>query len=259
MKCKICSANSVPFAVAQILNKYDIQYYSCERCGFVQTEKPYWLDEAYENVIAKSDIGLISRNLKISAICATLLPLSFPKGRYLDFGGGNGMFVRIMRDQGFDFYWYDKFAENRFATGFEADDSAHYSLVTAFELFEHLENPLDEIEKMFNYSRNIVFSTRLLPRWKIDPSQWWYYALETGQHISFYTDKSLRVISKKFNVYFSSNGISLHIFSERKISGLFLKALSFYPFSSFLAPVLGIRRGSLLPGDYFFLTGKHLD
>ena len=187
MKCKICSSKSVRFTQALVLDKHNIRYFSCENCGFIQTEKPFWLDEAYEDVIARTDIGLIGRNIKFSAFCASLIPLGFPKGNYLDYGGGNGMFVRMMRDRGFDFYWYDKFAVNHFATGFEADDSAQYSLLTAFELFEHLENPLDEIEKMFNYSRNIIFSTRLLPRWKIEPSQWWYYALETGQHISFYS------------------------------------------------------------------------
>lgn len=259
MKCKVCSSQSTPFAKALILNKYNVQYFACENCGFIQTEKPYWLDEAYENVIARTDIGLISRNIKFSAFCASFISLSFPKGKYLDYGGGNGMFVRMMRDRGFDFFWYDKFSENQFATGFETADKVEYTLLTAFELFEHLENPLDEIEKMFNYSKNIVFSTRLLPRWKIEPNQWWYYALETGQHVSFYSNKSLKFISEKFNVNLSSNGRSLHIFSENKFSSLCLMSLSFPPISSLLASFLGLFRSSLLPNDYFHLTGKHLD
>ncbi len=50
------------------------------------------------------------------------------------------MFVRLMRDNGFDFYRSDRQCENLFAKGFEAslDVSPSYELLTAFEVFEHL-------------------------------------------------------------------------------------------------------------------------
>jgi hypothetical protein len=64
----------------------------------------------------------------------------------LDFGGGHGILTRIVRDYGFNFFHYDKYAENLFANGFDGDLSKRYDLVTAFE---HFVNPMNEIEKLW--------------------------------------------------------------------------------------------------------------
>src|SRR5215208_4616216 len=102
VKCNICNSNSSPLAKGVVLGKYNIQYYSCNHCGFTQTESPYWLEEAYLSPIASSDIGLIDRNRKLAHFCSVLIPVSFDSTAFfLDYGGGNGMFVRMMRDRGF--------------------------------------------------------------------------------------------------------------------------------------------------------------
>lgn len=259
VQCKICQSESVLFANAVVLNKYNVQYFSCGNCGFVQTEAPYWLEDAYSSVIARSDIGLIGRNIKLVYICSALIPMFYnSNSSYIDYAGGNGMFVRLMRDKGFDFYWEDKYAKNIFAEGFEVSSNQKFSLLTAFEVFEHLPQPLEVIENMFQYSDTLIFSTRLLPRWKILPSDWWYYALDSGQHISFFTRESLLLTAKRFKVKLSSNGISLHIFSPRLVPDIILKALSFPPFAMALSGLININRKSLLEDDYYRLTGRRL-
>lgn len=259
VRCNICQSVSAAHARGFILDKYDIQYYSCEECGFIQTESPYWLEEAYASAIARSDLGLIGRNLKLANFCSALIPMFYdPSATFIDYGGGNGMFVRMMRDKGFNFYWHDKYASNQFAMGFEAASDGKFSLLTAFEVFEHLSQPLEGIGDMFRYSDTVIFSTRLPPRWKIMPHDWWYFALDTGQHVSIYSRKSLEFIARKFNVQLSSNGISLHVFSSRTISKIILKALSFQPFAATLSGILNARRKSLLEDDYYQLTGRKL-
>ncbi|HET9907228.1 MAG TPA: class I SAM-dependent methyltransferase, partial [Anaerolineales bacterium] len=182
-----------------------------------------------------------------------------PDATFLDYGGGNGMFVRMMRDKGFNYYWYDKFASNQFAAGFEASQEQKFSLITAFEVFEHLLQPLEAVDEMLRYSDAFIFSTRLLPRWKIMPSEWWYFTLDTGQHVSLYSRDSLKVIAQKFNLNFSSNGISLHVLSKIAIPSLLLQALSYPPFSAILSGLLNLRRPSLLEQDYYRITGVRLD
>jgi hypothetical protein len=259
IRCNICNFDTSPLAKTVILNKYDVQYYSCEHCGFIQTESPYWLEEAYSSAIARSDIGLIGRNIKFSAVCSALLPMLYDSGAsFLDYGGGNGMFVRMMRDRGFQFYWHDKYALNQFAAGFEILQGLNFSLLTAFEVFEHLPKPLEAIEDMFHYSDTLIFSTRLLPYWKIMPNDWWYFTADTGQHISLYSKESLHLIAKKFNVKLSSNGVSLHVFSLRQIPTLLLKALSYPPVAAALSNFLNFGRQSLLEPDYYQLTGRKL-
>jgi hypothetical protein len=260
MLCKICENSTSILAKSPVLNKYEVEYYSCSYCGFIQTESPYWLDEAYSSAIARSDIGLIGRNIKLSNFCSAFIPIFCSHGEpFLDYGGGNGMFVRLMRDNGFEFYWQDIHASNQFAEGFEALPGQRFTLLTAFEVFEHLPQPLEVIADMFNYSDTLIFTTRLLPRWNIKPNEWWYFTPDTGQHVSLYSRESLEMIAKKFNVQLSSNGISLHILSPHIVPAIPLKALSYPPFAITVSGILNIRRQSLLNRDYYKLTGRRLD
>ncbi len=123
MTCKICGKENKFVFKAKILKKYEISYFHCENCGFLQTEEPYWLAESYKSPINISDTGYLSRNINLSKIVTTLLVSFFDyKKKFLDYAGGYGVFVRLMRDIGFDFYWYDKYTQNLFARGFEYKD-----------------------------------------------------------------------------------------------------------------------------------------
>lgn len=257
--CRICSSTTQPLATAEILGKYQVQYYSCANCGFIQTEPPYWLEEAYVSPLANSDIGLIGRNAKLAEFCSALIPMIASRGStFLDYGGGNGMFVRMMRDKGFNFFWHDAYTVNQFAAGFEIQKGARYSLVTAFEVFEHLPAPLESIEEMFEYADTLIFSTRLLPAWETSPDAWWYFTPDTGQHVSLYSRESLQFIARHFGVHLSTNGVALHVLSRKRIPALIMKALSFRPFASILAEILNVGRRSLLDDDYYRLTGRSL-
>jgi glycosyltransferase involved in cell wall biosynthesis len=219
VKCKVCESNSHYFASAKLLQKYDVDYFQCSHCGFVQTEEPYWLNEAYLEAIALSDVGLLYRNNMMANITGNLLFNYFNhEAKFLDYGGGYGIFVRLMRDQGFDFYWQDKYCQNLFATGFELKekDKSELLLITAFELFEHLIHPLQELEEMLKLAPNLFFSTSLLPDNNPTPDQWWYYTLHEGQHIVIYTRKSLEILAKKYNLKLYTDGSSLHLLTTNK-------------------------------------------
>ncbi len=227
MKCKICIQENDEIFSAKILNKYDITYFHCSNCGFLQTEEPYWYDEAYVKSINISDTGYMQRNIFLSKKLTILLTLFFDKNvKYLDYAGGYGVFVRLMRDIGFDFYWDDKYTQNLFAKGFEYNNSQNIGAVTTFESFEHFVNPTEEIEKLLQISKNVIFSTKLLPNPIPKPEEWWYYGLEHGQHISFYTEKTFQVVAKLYGLYYSKYG-SLHLLTDRKISNFKLRNFIF--------------------------------
>ena len=259
MYCNVCAHSSNFFENAQVLNKYNVQYFRCEHCGFIQTEKPYWLDEAYSDAITKSDLGLISRNIALARISKIIIMTLFnSNAKFMDYGGGYGIFVRMMRDSGFNFYHSDKFCDNLFSLGFNAELEGRnqYELITAFEVFEHLVNPCDEIEHMLRFSKNILFSTLLVPRNSPKPHEWWYYGIEHGQHIAFYTPKSLKEIADKFHLNVYSNGNSLHLLTEKKIPSLWFNFIS-RDIASQIFNVL-LRKPSLLSSDYYISTGKQL-
>jgi len=230
MKCKICETPTREFDTAIILGKYEVSYYHCPECGFINTEEPFWLEEAYSTAIASFDTGIMMRNIQNAT--SLLFFLKFiESGPCLDFGGGHGVLTRIMRDYGFDFYNYDKYAQNLFASGFDGDLIKKYKVVTSFENFEHFVDPMKEIESILLSTEILYFSTLLLPHPLPHPSSvqtWWYYALDSGQHISFYSKKTLEYIANKHNMYFLSNNTDTHIISKYRINKYFFHFLWLY-------------------------------
>jgi 2-polyprenyl-3-methyl-5-hydroxy-6-metoxy-1,4-benzoquinol methylase len=223
MKCKVCDGETKYRFTQKLLKKYDVEYFQCEQCEFIQTEKPYWLKEAYSTAIANLDLGLIYRNLILAPKVDLLIQLFFnTNSKFLDYGGGYGMMVRMMRDKGYDFYRQDNYCENLFAQNFDIKDFPadfkNFELVTAFEVFEHLEKPAEDIAAISLYSKNILFSTEILPDKNVRPESWWYFAPETGQHISLYAEKSLQVLAKQLKVHYYKISNGLHLFSEKPLS-----------------------------------------
>jgi 2-polyprenyl-3-methyl-5-hydroxy-6-metoxy-1,4-benzoquinol methylase len=222
MKCRICGGDAPRLFEALILNRYQIEYYKCPNCSFIQTEEPYWLEEAYSQAVSDLDVGLVSRNLMYSPSVENIIKQSFRHdAKFLDYGGGYGLFVRLMRDKGFDFYRQDVYCENLFAKNYDITDlqpSSNFEILTAFEVAEHLSNPLDEFRTMLKLSDNILFSTELQPSQQLlSANDWWYFVPETGQHISLYSFKTLQHIAASLDCYLFSNQ-SLHLFSRRNFS-----------------------------------------
>jgi hypothetical protein len=258
MKCKICDNKTYNIFSAKILNKNNIKYYYCDYCGFLQTEEPFWLKEAYINSISIADTGIMARNIGSSKITAVILYFLFKKfGKFLDYGGGYGTFTRLMRDIGFDFYWYDPQSTNLFARGFEIKSkNCKSELVTAFEVFEHFAEPIKEIESMMQFSDNILFSTELLPSTLPKPGEWWYYALESGQHISFYSYRTLKYVAQRYNINLYSNYKNIHLLTKnRKINNkIFNFLLKFQRFGLFFYTKKKMK--SLTFSDMNYLISK---
>jgi len=237
MKCRICNNESTLAFRGKVMASYEGAYHHCSRCGFLQVEDPFWLDEAYENPINPFDTGILTRNLQFADAVSTLVYHLFDhRGKYLDYSGGYGIFTRLMRDRGFDWYWKDPYTDNLLARGFEHRGGDPISLVTAFECFEHFLEPRDSLEEIVSISRNILFSTVLLPDPLPGPGKWWYYSPEHGQHVSFYSCESLRQLGKLYGLNFVSNGHNLHLFSENPVrEGKFRFFLKYRKY--FLLPV----------------------
>ncbi|MBC7399965.1 MAG: class I SAM-dependent methyltransferase [Mucilaginibacter sp.] len=218
MQSKITGADTTLLFTARILNKYDVKYYRSNDTGFIQTEEPYWLQEAYSSAITKLDVGLVYRNITLRERIGPLLATYFNKsGVFLDYAGGYGLFTRLMRDNGFNFYHTDKFCQNIFAEYFDLTNlpvNTRFEAVTAFEVFEHLANPLEEIKEILTYSDNLFFTTELQPEVITGVEDWSYFSTETGQHIAFYNEATLNAIAQQLGCNFYTDGKFLHLFTK---------------------------------------------
>ena len=219
--CPLCNSERKQVFNAVLLKKHTVDYYYCNSCGLLQTEEPYWLEEAYTEAIADADTGLVARNQGIARKLSALLYCCLDRhGHYIDTAGGYGMLTRLMRDVGFDFYWHDEFCKNLFARGFETDKlSGPVSAVTAFEVLEHVQDPLDFFRRCLhnNATSTIIFSTELFQGDPPAPSDWWYYAPDTGQHISFYQQRTLELLASKLSLRMYSHR-NMHILTDRRIN-----------------------------------------
>ena len=240
------------------MQKYSVEYFQCPRCEYIQTENPYWLEEAYNSPINVSDTGMIMRNLWFRNVAATTIFFLFDyKGKFLDYGGGYGVFVRMMRDVGFDFYWQDKYTENLFAQGFEFTETEKLpiELLTCFEAFEHFVDPLAEFENLLCISRNILLSSEFVPEPLPSPSEWWYYGVEHGQHIGFYQKKTFLYLAERYNLNFYTNSQNIHLLTEKQFLAPTFKLIT--KVSKYITPFIQKRMQSLTWKDSKKLKTKY--
>jgi hypothetical protein len=222
---------------------------------------PHWLSEAYTSAIASSDTGLVKRNISISAKLACILYFCLRErgdGRYVDIAGGYGMLTRLMRDYGFDFFWQDKYCDNLLAEGFEyTKDNGQAKAVTAFEVLEHIERPVEFIKKaMTEFDVDaLIFSTVLYQGSPPNPSDWWYYGFASGQHIGFFQRKTLQVMGQRLNLKLSSAN-NIHVLSHARVNEILLKIISGPIFSRILTSIIQLNLGSKTLEDQDFMSAK---
>lgn len=220
MTCAICHSTANPHCTAVVLGKYRVDYFQCSRCQFTFTEKPYWLEEAYDSAITRLDLGLVQRNEQLAGMTQAVIMRWFDRrARFIDYGGGYGMLVRMMRDRGFDFYRQDTYCPNLFAETFDVADVPPFraELITAIEVVEHLPDPVSELEKMLELTDAILFSTLVLPTPHATPDSWWYFIPHTGQHVSLFSRTSLQVLAERLRLHYCWNKHNVHLFSRKPI------------------------------------------
>lgn len=223
MKCKCCNTDSLYLWIGNIIN-INVKYYECPNCGYVQTEEPFWLESAYSSVINDSDTGILSRNYgNARIVLATLWLLGGLDEKMVDFAGGYGTLVRLMRDLGIDSYWADPYCENLFARSFVFKDNDQVKLITAFEAFEHVTDPIASIDDMLKISPNILLSTLIIPKPTPPHDEWWYYGKNHGQHIGFFRKKTFEYIAKARNKYLATDDHSYFLLSEKPVNPLAFK------------------------------------
>ena len=189
--------------------------------------------------------------MKVVAVLLRLFRMH--AGTYLDYGGGYGLFARMMRDHGYDFRWYDPHAENLFARGFERAPDAKVRGVTAFEVLEHLRGPrafFDEV--LGGIAPEILIASTETYADPIDPA-WHYFYFPTGQHIALYHQQTLQKVADDYGYHCESIG-NLHIFmvNDHRLPGLrWIVRLA-----RFIYPCL--RFGSLVIRDHDLIV-KRMD
>lgn len=219
--CKICSGPADRFDVVDfektcsIANTYPrglsgtpVYYFRCRNCGFIFTDffdtftEHDWKRQVYNPDYKLVDPEYADARPRSNARYVKLL-LSGWKHRVigLDFGGGNGLTAMLLRQQGWQFDSYDPFG----LTTATSSRMKTYNVTIAFEVFEHLLDPVSELAHILDMMTSdkplIVIGTATTDG-RVDDARrlsWWYAAPRNG-HISLYSRRSLCELARKYQL-----------------------------------------------------------
>jgi len=245
MTCAICGAATRVTHEGLLLGRHRVSYHLCDECDYWCTDEPHWLAEAYSDAISAADTGLVLRNTMVAQQLTPVLGHLFGDGPFVDWAGGLGMLVRLMRDGGFDFYWRDPFAENLLARGFEWPGGTS-EVVTAIEVLEHVPDPLAFVQECLEGAGadTLIFSQEL--HTGPDPD-WWYLTPATGQHVSFYSERTLTTIAQRLGMQLHTSP-RLHMLTRRDMpAGRFRRLVAS---ARWAAPLYTRRRSPLTHVDH---------
>lgn len=228
MPCKICGAAAKLFDVCDFatychrpptgpekLSGVPVYYHRCQTCGFLFTAlTDRWSPEdfrrhIYNDDYVRYDPGYADERPQSNA---TMLTNLFGNHRQsisvLDFGGGNGATVDLLKANGFrDALCYDPISRPQ-----EALPDRRFDLVTCFEVLEHANDPMDVVRRLAALTDGMVLFSTLLQPADIETQRlrWWYAAPRNG-HISLFSRKSLALAWQAVGLSLGSFSENLHV------------------------------------------------
>jgi hypothetical protein len=222
--CRLCGDIAVPQFIKRVLGKYDVEFARCRGCESLQTSPPFWLDEAYADQRRFYDTGAVARNQHLQAVVFFVArALGFKTPRVLDWGGGDGLLVRMLRDSGMDARHYDRYARNVYAAGFDDSLGQSYDIVTAFEVWEHMDDPATTVRAIFE--RKPVAHVLTTALYQNQGADWQYLWAETGRHVFFFSRRAMRRIADQYGYHVIHAG-SVTIFYACPLSAIRRRVLT---------------------------------
>ena len=249
MRCRLCGGETALLFERTVLGKHRVRFHQCASCGLTQTDEPTWLGEAYADPIHPTDTGVLARNLGARRVVATFLHFSGVRSEpCLDYAGGYGIFTRLMRDAGFEYFWMDPYATNMLARGFEwTPGPAAPRAVTAFELLEHFVRPLEEFRRIAELGADWIIMSTELHRGPKPASDWQYLSVESGQHVAFYRPDTLERLGRETGYPHVITGPFFQLFARKPVPAWRWQVAT--RLGAFAFPIVRKARPSLMVSD----------
>jgi hypothetical protein len=200
--CKFCELGWISNPNTDFTRLYNEAYYRGEGAD---PNISYWQSSVQE----RNNIYSKIKNLEYSGILKTMLTLEIDsnKLKHLDFGGGLGGLSGFLRTSGIDSCLF----ENGYAASYakskgvevKSELDQEYEIVTAFEVFEHLIEPMETIKSISSaVSKNgyLVITTGNLGKHNGPIADWDYVKFNPDVHILYFSSKSLDKLLHRFGL-----------------------------------------------------------
>ena len=229
-KCKICGNRATILGRVDFNKHCDegrsgklpvsgirVTYLRCTACEFLFTSDfDSWSQQDFGERIYNAEYAFVDPDFaeRRPADNAFLILQNFgnfrEKIQLLDYGGGEGRMMELLLANGFpNVNTYDPFSSKH-----NVSDGKKYDLITAFEVFEHVPDP---IATMYDITQRLKPESLLLFSTLLQPSDfggvglsWWYVGPRNG-HISLHSKTSLTTLLRQCGLNMISANEGLHI------------------------------------------------
>jgi SAM-dependent methyltransferase len=204
------------------LSGIPVYYALCGKCGFCfAPEFMKWKLDGFEERIYNNDYVVVdpdyieARPRSNAAALISIFGDRIHSIKHLDYGGGNGLLTRILREANWQSTSYDPFVDREVTVG----QLGKFDLITAFEVFEHVP----DVQKLMSTlcsllsDNGLVLFTTLLSDKYISANRrlnWWYASPRNG-HISLFSKSSLTILAQNHGFKFGSFSDVFHVFYKK--------------------------------------------
>ncbi|MFY0569959.1 class I SAM-dependent methyltransferase [Archangium lansingense] len=192
-------------------NEGRVSYVECLGCGFLWAPELHgWDPQTFKRRIYNEEYGLADPPFEIerpTRLAAWVARFARPGMRVLDYGGGEGLLARSLREVGIDAVSWDPFYDS------SGKPAGSFDLVTCFEVVEHVPDQRRLFFELASLSRGgvCVFLTLIRPE-RVE-GDWWYASPRNG-HISLHSETSLRQVCEDVGLALRSFSSEVHAMAQ---------------------------------------------
>ncbi len=128
--------------------------------------------------------------------------------KILDYGSGTGLLGKKLKSRRWNVTNYEPFNGDKMP-----EDK--YTLITCFEVLEHVPNPhkiFSDFKNLTTYQGRVLFSTALIN--KNNTADWWYLSPRNG-HICAYSIPALKILCEKYNFAYKQIAETFHVLQNK--------------------------------------------
>lgn len=188
-------------------DRHDAPYHLCTGCHSLQISRVTWLDEAYVGTGDDIDTGSVQRSFLTVMLVRALRQGAFlaTGAGALDYGAGLGLLVRLLRDEGFNAWGFDKYRKMHEADAFQIKHDGYQGtldILVLIEVLEHLVDPFGELSAFSTLlsDRGLILVRTGLYEHRIHGPDWWYLLPQWGGHINFASRRGLKALARRLGM-----------------------------------------------------------